>query len=1233
MDRAYVSLASDPCSGSSCDCMTSNYPLTIINPLFIKLLAKVSQDPSTSLPYISLINAIQETPFSILSHYANDVFSTIKTLIEEDFPDAVRAHLVSVAFQEIYIFRLQMQIGKFLNTSYHSLLSTYTQTQMVSIIDSYNSSFVQPSSCGLAVYGISSCPFLELSAIIKNRKNQNTFNGTVYYPSVKPLLDSSYNISFLNQDFGLPQWIALLYYRGYADLGFDGGYSTIYGSGLQDLYNNVTLSLSQYSFSSSSTISPSSAGALVGSAMVVDATIQYLADSFLLPYLSICKSLVYEEFNSYPSTVPCDPIGRRCVWTWGYVRAIDPGQANHNLSTSMIFSLIDQLSKVDSNPNNIQYDGNTIAIYNSYSFCSAYNNSYAYDTSNNMCFATNLSYAVSDAMVGNPSGLWGIDHGGISGLNQTYLSQQFNAQSYNTRLFYFQFACNISSLMHRHYRSVTNFHDHYVVSYLNKNKDPNLAHSFSLSRSTVWEEVGWAQWGGGYITDAIIGVRAVYQIRRDGMWYFCRYDYYTNLIEYSSWAIISGFPNAYINDVFAVAEILSYLADSSNDGINFRSFLSYISSTYIGNSANYIRGVGAVGDKTFIAESNTGNFSCPGEVYSTACNSLNTFHISSAYQCDQVQSLFTTCRTLFFQNNKFVTNCDRFETSLTARLNGIVCDHQQVYGHPHNYTKSVGNIVHAMVYGLTRSLHLTEGLWCISSDSCNYELGGMFTTVTPSQLLFEGFTDPSVLGYLNRKHSRYLHFSCVTSPYDVCGDESLQCDDAGFTLTTYHSITGSVVEEYLFRYNVTDYSLYFAESLMISYDGKLSWNTTAIGSRNQSSVVVMNPIWAAYPAWKLAEVETNSLNLYSPSASSHQQEQVAFLKDIQCQQRIYSGKAHLFSSCINTLFTGRNRFNQTLEAKIFHGNDSIQHFSAYANQTMYVNGSVDIGSRIQYAAGLWLGFQSYPYLYQGSATGKLYNHLTDIRFFDNHHVLSFDLSQSELIYGYQRDITLSYPLPTIFSNLSSSTTADSLAVRRFTETVETWNNLHTFGSPRDSYGMPYTIPIGMASIERLADMPLYIGTPHAYGNELWGGTEYAHVTGYEPDRQAQYMFADYDPVTGHSMRQGIRQQIHVRVEANVLFPLIFQSQSRCVPPTRLFSAGTGYGCFSYIPLLWMEDATVMSQEEFARWNDHYYTRPQRAYAIMAIGVAIGIVCIIMGTCLFLNETYQRRKFKNRVYVD
>lgn len=133
-------------------------------------------------------------------------------------------------------------------------------------------------------------------------------------------------------------------------------------------------------------------------------------------------------------------------------------------------------------------------------------------------------------------------------------------------------------------------------------------------------------------------------------------------------------------------------------------------------------------------------------------------------------------------------------------------------------------------------------------------------------------------------------------------------------------------------------------------------------------------------------------------------------------------------------------------------------------------------------------------------------------------------------------------------------------------------------------------------------------------------------------------------------------QINIRIEAGPIFPNIISSQTRCEVPTRTFAGSTGYGCFTYVPLFWYEDARTIDKQTFFRFFDHYYTRPgesvvlhcsyspqstiyvffsltARAKLLTSCGIAFGCVFLLFGSCLFVNEAYHRRKFKSRVYID
>ena len=133
--------------------------------------------------------------------------------------------------------------------------------------------------------------------------------------------------------------------------------------------------------------------------------------------------------------------------------------------------------------------------------------------------------------------------------------------------------------------------------------------------------------------------------------------------------------------------------------MKFREHVIYIGTTFIGDGIpdNYINEVGDIGEFAFTSEANLGDFNCPGEFYSTACSILNTFYNSSASAAYQVNDLFDKCKVEIFAQNPWVTNCARFETSMTSPQQGIQVSDTDVYGHPHPYLKSRGNVCDLVV--------------------------------------------------------------------------------------------------------------------------------------------------------------------------------------------------------------------------------------------------------------------------------------------------------------------------------------------------------------------------------------------------------------------------------------------------------------------------------------------------------------------------------------------------------
>jgi hypothetical protein len=201
--------------------------------------------------------------------------------------------------------------------------------------------------------------------------------------------------------------------------------------------------------------------------------------------------------------------------------------------------------------------------------------------------------------------------------------------------------------MQHTYRNTTDYHDNYVVKFLNKYKDPAFSHNFTVGN---WTDLGIAQFGGGFVTYALASVRSTYMLVRDGMWRIGADNYFYNFIEYSSWATKQGYPQAWIYSVDDARLLLHSLARRDATGVALRRHLAYQSTTYFGDGRTFIRGVGALGDVAFTIESNTNSFACTGE-NAEVCSLLNTFYDSSYAECQVITEMFETCEFRFNLDN------------------------------------------------------------------------------------------------------------------------------------------------------------------------------------------------------------------------------------------------------------------------------------------------------------------------------------------------------------------------------------------------------------------------------------------------------------------------------------------------------------------------------------------------------------------------------------------------------
>jgi hypothetical protein len=636
--------------------------------------------------------------------------------------------------------------------------------------------------------------------------------------------------------------------------------------------------------------------------------------------------------------------------------------------------------------------------------------------------------------------------------------------------------------------------------FINKYKLDSFTHEFTVGN---WDELGHAQWGGGFITQALLGVYSTYNIKRNGMWYYGQRDYYDGLLEYNSWTVRSGYPDGRISNVTESRILLETLSSPAPSSVELRRFIMFQSTTLVGDGTNQDNGVGEVGEIAFTNENNIADFSCAGTGgdIETACDILAVYVNSSSEQCLYTDlTIFETCEDRIKKNDQWVTNCDRFETSMSSPLQGIQCDTEFVYGKAHPFLKSKGLVLSKMMFGLVIEIVLKLGLWCPDYDNCEFDRSGLFTTIPVQKLLFEGFSDASVTKYLDTKYSQQgVNLECVNEPYDECGVQSFFCDAHGIKLDVGN-------ETIVLQYGNTSKEKYFVERFYIS-EGKLIWpfdkdvNVSAdaraiiaADTDNSKVFTMINPYFTFFPAWESGDED--------------------FQLFYQCQGRYLFGPPELFNSCTSAVDTGTDKFSKLKHLKYYRGNETVDIIGAGIN----TSGTIDL----QLEAYRWAGFRAYPYTVDGVTAGPQFEALEKPVLFNRIQALRLELDQ-DLLEPFDRQVVITTPFRWAYT--VNTTDSLGLAARRFLESESTWSPLKNLGSPVDSFGMPYTIPTAMSSLINLAGGPYFIGTPHNYGNEEWGGKEYLHVVGLSPSQQMHKTFIDYDAITGKMLRVASRQQV------------------------------------------------------------------------------------------------------------
>ena len=86
--------------------------------------------------------------------------------------------------------------------------------------------------------------------------------------------------------------------------------------------------------------------------------------------------------------------------------------------------------------------------------------------------------------------------------------------------------------------------------------------------------------------------------------------------------------------------LLDALSRRDQVGVDFRKHFVYASTILVGDGKNFLNGIGEIGEVTFAAEVNFGDFTCQGEL-AEACSILNRSFYSAPEDCVFIQELYS----------------------------------------------------------------------------------------------------------------------------------------------------------------------------------------------------------------------------------------------------------------------------------------------------------------------------------------------------------------------------------------------------------------------------------------------------------------------------------------------------------------------------------------------------------------------------------------------------------------
>lgn len=1233
------------CPSDNCArCQDLDEEVTVINPHMVKML----QDYG---------------PEHILAVLAQEAFHFTEVYLTEEFPKSVKAQKVETAFDSVFKYRKAVQTLRLVQDAYATVVANNgTAVALDQFTLTSSETYVKCGDAQITLVNWGGrCPW-GAGSEVNSARNRWNVNGTARLKAedLEWMFDESWAFSLFNESVGMPLWISAARYLNLIDD------SLFEPSSWDSEFEQDDAPQAAFNLLANATYALGYVKSMAHARAEVNGVVEFIFDNWYSS--ALLNDKISQEWASLNSTseMACDVGGYAS--NWAIAVPIPPPGLTRNFSiyrcnwalaplvgyytprnewtkSAMNISLAAELIDPDriraTSEIGLFTDQGRVDLYDVYTYCNA--TSTGQPTG---CAAMDEAVEMFTDTLPRRLARWNGE--------EAYFFGHDNA----TRHKYQDLACGLAAWLFEGWTQNNRWMDEYVAHWMSARLP---VFDFSADRL---EDLGYAQFAGGYVTEALFGEPGVASLLYDGYWKFAPEKYQLgswqlklamwktadeeksfywstgHALEFHVSAIKKGYPlmNLTVEDG---TTLLQVLAADTDVGITFREHIMQAHSTY------YCGGPGmqvhdkddnkyeCEADEAFFTVWNPfadftwdssraefdvddveyGNFSLEAMLH--LGDLMNESFVSTDQVCDKIEGMKDDC--LLFEDDtqdtvQWVDDCEAWATQLSNPY-GIYCGENDVHKR--------GNIVAHMIHSHAWDLILTDGYHlCDDPDICTFDKGGFFTTVTVRNLLFESRVDSIAVKMLNHDlQDRNLSVKCVNQSTievtDHCGlVKNHDCTDDGFHVL--HEDDAGVREVVL--------------TVDRTGDERWQWYRPEI----------------VLPRG-LGEIKNPAYSTHAGQMWNNE----SFHKNRLCEHRILGGPKGRFQNCEIVAKTGRHDLSTAGHVVSWYGNTTLEAApTATAEFDNKTNESLNLlevsGTQgDQYTPYLFNGFKKYYVPYLAGAEEDRYQG-TDFRGNASETLLLADQLLVLHMERYQQDFVVRWPYPSV----NGSSPEFSFRANRYQESEQDWLDAQqrTGSTLRDLKGMPYFTPTGMSSAESLAGVPAFYSTVRFYGNSLWGNAKerqkisgdfaYAESTAIDADNNfyapTQFkFFVDIEPVTGKAVRKAHRLQLNFRAEANALFPFLMNDDAAigCTAPSTIFLESSGYGCFVFHPLLWEEHVTVMDHSESSRLKYGYLDVRVVLYRVCVRTALLATLMLLGGLFVWRRQNKAEAKFRARIYLD